>query len=647
MSITDEAVQLHGYLWHLCLYQVPDEKNQTSLIYPLLRTIVTDEKRCSKGKGVDTMDSEILTRAKEWTREPFDELTQQEIAGLIEQGNEKELVDRFYKTLEFGTGGMRGIMGAGINRMNIYTVGRATQGLAGFLLAQSKGKDPMSVAIAYDSRNNSKRFAEEAASILAANGIRVYIYPELRPTPLLSFTVRHLGCDAGIVLTASHNPREYNGYKVYGSDGGQVVSPEDKMIVNYVGRVDMETGIKRIEFEKGKEDGLIQVLEGNRVESIYMEQVRALQQGVEKGIAEDYAGLDRNIKAVYTPLHGTGITLVPDALKGVRGIEVLCEPKQSEPDGNFTTTPSPNPEDPVALTRAIQLAEKEGADLVIATDPDCDRMGLAVPDASGKFVTITGNQIGCLLAYMIAHSYTQSGLMPEKPAIISTIVSTEMVHEIAKEFGITVWEVLTGFKFIAMLEREFESKGAGNFIYGFEESYGYLAGTFVRDKDGVIGSLLALLMVKYAIAQHGSVLHMLNALLRTYGLFQEFQRSFMLKGAEGAEKIQKLMKDLRTRPPESVGGERVNRIKDYLKQKVYYPLDGEVEPLTGLPESNVLQFYTDSIKISARPSGTEPKIKFYFALTAPASDDVETGMRAMEERFDQVSGKFFSSIGLE
>ena len=593
------------------------------------------------------MDKEIFHRAEEWTREPFDEHTRQEIALLIEQGNEKELIDRFYKTLEFGTGGMRGIMGAGINRMNLYTVGRATQGLADFLIANSKEKKSLSVAIAYDSRNNSTRFAEEAASVLAANCIRVYIYPELRPTPLLSFTVRHLGCDAGIVLTASHNPREYNGYKVYGSDGGQVISPEDRMIVDHVGSVDMATGIKRLDFEKGRENGLIEVLEGNRVESVYMEQVRALQQGVEKGLAAYTAGSERSIKVVYTPLHGTGITLVPEALKGVEDVELLCEPKQSEPDGDFTTIPSPNPEDPVALMLAIELAEKEGADLVLATDPDCDRMGLAVPDASGRFVAITGNQIGCLLAYVIAQSYKQSELMPEKPVIISTIVSTEMVHEIAGEFGVTVWEVLTGFKFIAMLQREFESRGTGDFIFGFEESYGYLAGTFVRDKDGVIGCLLALLMVKYAISQHGSVLNMLHAMFKTYGLFQEYQHSFVLKGAEGAEKIQKLMKDLRSGPPESIGNEQVNCIKDYLKQKVYYPLDGEVEPLNSFPESNVLQFITNSIKVSARPSGTEPKIKFYFSLKAPATEDVESGIRSMKERFDRVSEEFFSQIGLE
>jgi phosphoglucomutase len=604
------------------------------------------EKNTSSHEKETSMDSEILRRAEEWTHEPFDEHTRREIAVLIEKKDEKELVDRFYKNLEFGTGGMRGIMGAGMNRMNVYTVGRATQGLADFLISNVEEKNSISVAIAYDSRNNSARFAQTAASVLAANRIKVYIYPQLRPTPLLSFTVRHLGCDAGIVITASHNPREYNGYKVYGSDGGQVISPEDLMIVDHVEKVDMAAGIKRIDFERGREEGLIEVLEGNRVESVYMDLVRDFQQGVEKGLAAYTAGSDRSIKAVFTPLHGTGITLVPDALRGVEGVELLCEPKQSKSDGNFTTTPSPNPEDPVALTRAIELAEKEGADLVLATDPDCDRMGLAVPDASGRFVPITGNQIGCLMAYVIACSYKQSGLMPEKPAIISTIVSTEMVHEIAAEFGITVWEVLTGFKFIAMLQRDFENNGTGDFIYGFEESYGYLAGSFVRDKDGVIGCLLALLMVKYAISQHGSVLNMLHGLYKTYGLFQEYQRSFVLKGAEGAEEIQKLMKELRSSPPELIGDERVTCIKDYLMQKAYYPLDGKVEPLADLPESNVLQFITSSIKVSARPSGTEPKIKFYFSLKAPAPEDVESGIRSVKNRFERVSEEFFSQIGL-
>ena len=590
------------------------------------------------------MDREILKRAGEWTKEPFDEETRREIAGLIERNEEKELTDRFYKTLEFGTGGMRGVMGAGINRMNVYTVARATQGLAGYLLERKSGE--VSAAIAYDSRNNSKRFAQEAASVLAANGIKVYLYPELRPTPLLSFTVRHLKCDAGIVLTASHNPREYNGYKVYGSDGGQVVSPEDGMIVDHVNAVDMTTGIRRLDFDLGRKKGLIHIL-GDEVENAYLEKVQRFRLDVEKGITGELAKLDRTIRAVYTPLHGTGITLIPQALEKVAGCQVLCEPEQSRPDGNFTTTPSPNPEDPVALNRAIELAEKEGADLVIATDPDCDRMGLAVPDGTGRFVTITGNQIGCLLAYVLAQSYKTSGTMPDRPVIISTIVSTELVHGIAREFGITVQEVLTGFKWIALLERELEEQGRGSFIYGFEESYGYLAGTFVRDKDGVIGSLLALLMVKYAIARHGSVLKMLHWVFGRYGLFQEFQHSFVFKGAQGAEQIQRLMKELRGNPPRTIGGEKVVVIKDIQRQKVFYPLDGEEESLTGLPESNVLQFFTESIKISARPSGTEPKIKFYFALKAPAGDDIGKATTGLQKRYEKVSAEFFGSIGLE
>jgi phosphoglucomutase len=589
------------------------------------------------------MEHEILEKAEQWTREPFDEATRREIASLIEKKDYKELSDRFYTTLEFGTGGMRGVMGAGLNRMNIYTVGRATQGLSHHLLKRRGG--PLSVAVSFDSRNNSKTFARVAASVLAANGITVYLYPELRPTPLLSFTVRHLKCDAGIRLTASHNPREYNGYKVYGADGGQVVSPEDDMIVDQVNAVDMATGIRRMDFDQGKEDGLIRIVD-DEVEKTYLEKVHRFQQDAERGIAAEIGRSDRPIKVVYTPLYGTGITLIPKALGKVEDCELLCEPEQSRPDGNFPTTPSPNPEEPGALSRAITLAKKEGADLVIATDPDCDRMGLAVPDGTGAFVTITGNQIGCLLAYILARSYKASGIMPERPVIISTIVSTELVYGIAREFGITVHEVLTGFKWIALLERELEERHAGNFIYGFEESYGYLAGTFVRDKDGVIGSLLALLMVKYAKARHGSVLNMLHEIFRRYGLYQEYQRAFLFRGSQGAERIQDLMKKLRESPPDRIGGERVTVIRDLKRQKVFHPLDGEEEPSTDLPPSNVLQFITESIKVSARPSGTEPKIKFYFALKAPVGDDVDAAAEGLKERYERVSSVFFSEIGL-
>jgi phosphoglucomutase len=398
-------------------------------------------------------------------------------------------------------------------------------------------------------------------------------------------------------------------------------------------------------FDQGKKEGIIRIV-GEEVERAYLQEVHRFQQDVEKGIAPEVGALKRPIKVVYTPLHGTGITLVPEALGKVAGCELLCEPEQSRPDGDFTTTPLPNPEEPGTLSRAMKLAEEEEADLVIATDPDCDRMGLAVPDGTGTFTTITGNQIGCLLAYVVARSYRASGLMPDRPAIITTIVSTQLVHEIAREFGIDVYEVLTGFKWIALLERELEEQDRGSFVYGFEESYGYLAGTFVRDKDGVIGSLLALLMVKYAISRHGSVLNMLHELFRRYGLYQEYQRSFVLRGSQGAAQIQELMEKMRENPPGTIGTEKVNVIKDLQRQKVLYPLDGREEPLTGLPRSNVLQFGTKSIRVSARPSGTEPKIKFYFALNAPADDGVDQAAARLKERYEEASSAFFRELGL-
>ncbi len=595
------------------------------------------------------MDGKILAKARRWTTEPFDEETRTEISDLIRRNDEKELTDRFYKTLEFGTGGMRGIMAPGLNRMNIYTVARATQGLAEYLLAKGD-RESLKVAIAYDSRNNSPLFARESASVLAANGIEVYIFTQLRPTPLLSFTVRQLGCSAGIVITASHNPKEYNGYKVYGADGGQVTSPEDALIVDHVNGIDMATGIRRIDYEEGKRKGLIHELD-DRVENIYLEKVQDFGQNLQKGIGDELEKLEqklkRSIKIVYTPLHGTGITLVPQAMEKVGGAEVLLEEEQIKPDGNFTTTPSPNPEDPVALTRAMELARRESADLVIATDPDCDRMGLAVPDESGNFVTLTGNQIGCLIAYTILVSYKKSGLMPSHPVIISTIVTTELVHEIAREFGVRVYEVLTGFKFIAKLTRELEEKNKGHFIYGFEESYGYLADTFVRDKDGVIGAVLALIMVKYAIARYGSVLGFLHDIYRQYGMYQEFQRSFLLKGAQGAEKIKELMRDMRQSPPGNLLGDPITVIKDYKRQKTYFPGDGREKPLKELPTSDVLQFYTDRVKVSVRPSGTEPKIKFYFALKTPLGKDMHKTARALEERYESVSKELFHRYSLE
>jgi len=594
------------------------------------------------------MQDDIRRKAEKWTEPPFDDDTRAEIRNLLKNGENSELKDRFYKELEFGTGGMRGIMGAGSNRMNIYTIGKATQGLADYLL-EALQADDVSVAVAFDSRNNSPRFAREAASVLAANGIRVYIYPDLRPTPLLSFTVRRLGCRSGIVITASHNPKEYNGYKVYGSDGAQVVTPEDARIVDFVNRVDISQGVKRVPYEEGVERGLIEELDES-TELDYLNRVDEFIRTVENGMSGMLDDSSKETRVVYTPLHGTGGTLVPAALRRIANSTVLPEPEQSVPDGGFTTTPSPNPEDPAALTAAIDLARREGADLVIATDPDCDRMGLAVPGKEeGEYVTLSGNQTGCLLAYVLLMSYRKAGLIPEDGLIISTIVSTEMIHYIALDFGVEVFETLTGFKFICGKMREIEEKGTGAFLFGFEESYGYLGGTFVRDKDGVIGSALAVLMVRYACGLHGSVLGLLDHLYARYGVFDEFQRSFVFRGAEGAQKIVSIMKQLRDDPPAGLGGVPVLEIKDYLLRKRTNLATGEDRPLEELPESNVLQFVIGNGRISVRPSGTEPKIKFYFGLNTPAPVAGETAgtvREKLKKSCDAVSNDLYSICGL-
>jgi len=592
------------------------------------------------------MKEDILKKAKQWASEQFDQETREEIKNLIQKGDEKELEDRFYKNLDFGTGGMRGIMGAGTNRMNIYTVGMATQGLATYLLENHPDAQAKGVVIAFDSRNNSPVFARETARVLAANGIKVHIFPCLRPTPLLSFAVRYLGCAAGVVITASHNPKEYNGYKVYGSDGGQVVPPEDGRIVEYVNRVDLIKGVKRVDYESALHQGLIRELD-EKVENAYLNRVQELSTMIEEGLKETLSSLNQKIRVVYTPLHGTGVTLIPAVLEKLEGIELLCEKAQSEPDGNFPTTPSPNPEEREALTQAINFALENCADLMIATDPDCDRMGLAVSDGKEGYEILSGNQIGCLLAYMIMDSCKKSGSMPEKPYIITTVVSTEMAEYIARSFEVETVYVLTGFKFIAEKIREYEKKGAGSFIFGFEESYGYLAGDFVRDKDGVIASLLSVILLKYANCKYGSIPGMLYELYKKYGMFQEYQKSFTLKGVEGEKKIKSIMECLRNNPPHEIAERKVIRIKDYLEKKQIDTERWKELPLEGFPTSNVLQFYTrDETRISVRPSGTEPKIKFYFSLRFPLMNDADKTKKLMDARYNQVSTELFHFLEL-
>ena len=589
------------------------------------------------------MDKEILERAKKWTGDDFDEDTRLEVQKLIDNNDEKTLVDMFYKELEFGTGGMRGIMGPGTNRMNIYTVGKASQGLANYLLDNLKNAEKRGIAIAYDSRNNSKLFAKEAASVFAANGINVYIFPELRPTPLLSYTVMDLKTAAGIVITASHNPKEYNGYKVYCSEGFQITPPEDSNIVDYVSRVELIKDVKRMPYEEARTKELIKEL-GKDIDQKYLSRVQNFAKKIERGLSLND---DREIKVVYTPLHGTGITLVPEALSTLGGAKVIKEPKQSIPDGNFPTTPSPNPEETAALQRAIDLAKKEKADMVIATDPDCDRMGLAVPDENGGFIQLNGNQIGSMFSYLIAQSLKNSGEMPLNPTIVTTIVSTELVEKIVKEYGIDVIYVLTGFKYIGEKMYQFEKNGDRNFIFGFEESYGYLADTFVRDKDGVIGSIMALILVKYAISKHGSVLKFLEEIYRQYDIYMEYQKYFVLKGIEGSQKIKGIMDKLRDNPPTEIDGSKVIIIKDYLKQEYNDKIKNIVGKIEGLPRSNVLQFYTqDDVKVSIRPSGTEPKIKFYFAINRDFHDSLKEMKTELDSKFQKVSENIFRICNL-
>ncbi|UCB45798.1 MAG: phospho-sugar mutase [Spirochaetota bacterium] len=592
------------------------------------------------------MDEEILKKARLWTTDQFDRETAQEISTLIENKDEKELVDRFYKDLEFGTGGMRGIMAAGTNRMNVYTVGRATQGLCNYLLDHYPDAAERGICIAHDSRINSRKFTEEAARVIAANGIKVFIFKELRPTPLLSFTVRHLGCISGIVLTASHNPKEYNGYKVYSPYGHQVVPPEDSRIVESVNRVDIAKDVKRIEFSRGLEDGIINEIDGE-VENAYLALVKDFSARVKKGIEEELGGIGEVVTVVYTPLHGTGITLVPKALEEIGGVKLLTEPEQSKPDGNFPTTVSPNPEEHEALERAIEYAKKEGADLVMATDPDCDRLGCAVSDGKGGYTLITGNQLGALFTHMILSSYNRSGLMPKDPVIISTIVSTDLVKLIVKDLGAREIDVLTGFKYFGEKMQEFDEQGTGDFIYGFEESYGYLADSFVRDKDGVIAAVLSLLLIRYAKGRFGGVLQYLHSLYEKYGMYADFQRSFFLKGIEGAGRIQRIMADLRADPPLELGGGKVTQIKDYQLQVTKDLVSGKTGTITGMTESNVIQLFIGTdVKISIRPSGTEPKIKFYFGLNTSLGKSEEETNDMLEARYKKVSEELFNKCGL-
>ena len=541
----------------------------------------------------------VKEKANNWLSDKYDAETRNQVKKLLET-NENELVESFYRDLEFGTGGLRGIMGVGTNRMNIYTVGMATQGLSNYLKKEFKNVSEIKVAIAHDSRNNSRLFAETAAEIFAGNGFKVFLFEALRPTPELSFAIRHLGCQSGIVITASHNPKEYNGYKAYWDDGGQVVAPHDTNIIDEVLKI---KGIEEVKFNGPKEK--IQII-GAEIDEIYTDKIKKLS------LSPEAISQNSDMKIVYTPIHGTGVKLVPMVLEKMGFRNIIHIPEQDVSDGNFPTVVSPNPEESAALNMAIEKAKAIGADLVMATDPDADRVGIAVRNKNNEIILLNGNQAASILIFYLLTKWKENGKLKGNEYLVKTIVTTELIAEMAKAFDVPCYDVLTGFKYIAEVIKEMEGKAT--FIGGGEESYGYLAGEFVRDKDAVMSCALIAEAAAWAKSQGKTMYELLLNIYQTYGLYKESLLSVTKKGKDGAEEIQKMMDNFRQSPPKQINGSEVIMILDYQLRKSFDTVKG-LESTIKLPKSNVLQFITkDGTKISVRPSGTEPKIKFYFGV---------------------------------
>ena len=569
------------------------------------------------------LDQQVLAKAQQWLDGNYDAETKAQVKYLIEN-DPKELVESFYKDLEFGTGGLRGIMGVGSNRMNVYTVGMATQGLANYLKKNFEGEQ-IRVAIGHDSRNNSRKFSEHVADIFASNGFTVFLFDALRPTPELSFAIRELKCHSGVVVTASHNPKEYNGYKAYWTDGSQVTAPHDKNIIEEVAKI---TDVAQIQTGKNPEN--ITIL-GEDFDEIYLNKVLSLQLSRECVLAH------KDMKIVYTPIHGSGVRLVPASLKkfGFENVSVVAE--QAVIDGNFPTVESPNPEERKTMMKAIELAAKEGADLVLATDPDSDRLGVALRNKQGEYVLLNGNQtLALILSYQLTR-WAELGKLDGKQFVVKTIVTSQMANAVAAHFGVKCYDCLTGFKYIARIIRN--NEGIATYIGGGEESFGYLAGDFVRDKDAVSACSLAAEAAAWALETKGQTLYeWLQDLYVQYGFYREGLVSVVRKGKEGAELIQKMMVDFRENPPKTIVGSKVVKINDYLKSET---LDVETGATTPIEEdkSNVLQWFTeDGTIVSVRPSGTEPKIKFYFGVKAPLAsvEEFDATLAALDGKIEAI-----------
>ena len=534
--------------------------------------------------------------AQSWLDGNYDEQTKSEVKALMEN-DPAGLEDAFYRNLEFGTGGLRGVMGVGTNRMNKYTVGMATQGLANYIRKHCTGDD-IKVCVSYDCRNHSKEFAKITADVFSANGLHVYLFESLRPTPELSYSIRKKGAQSGVMVTASHNPKEYNGYKVYWSDGAQITFPVDKDIVAEVNAISDPSMVK---FVPGEGAGRIEIM-GEEVDNSYLDDILSLM------LSPEAREKHKDLKIVYTPLHGTGVRLVPMALKRLGFENVIHVPEQDVNDGDFPTVMSPNPEEPSALKMAVEAADREHADIVLATDPDADRMGIAVRDNDGKMVLFNGNQTGSMLTYYILNRWKELGKLDSTKYVVKTIVTSELIRAIAEKFGVKVYNVLTGFKYIAEIVKQ--NEGKGEFICGGEESYGFNVGEYVRDKDAVIACSMVAECACWAAEQGLTLYQLMQKIYKEFGYYRESLTSLVRKGKAGVEEIAAIMTDMRNNPPKDLAGSPVVKVVDYNKPEE-----------TGLPKSNVLQFFSEEGDVvSVRPSGTEPKIKFYFGAKGDSAD---------------------------
>ena len=547
-----------------------------------------------------TLLNEVMAKAQTWLDGNYNEETKSDIRRMMDAEDKTELIESFYRDLEFGTGGLRGIMGAGTNRMNIYTVGAATQGLSNYLISQFPDVPQISVVIGHDCRNNSRLFAEVSANIFSANGIKVYLFEDLRPTPEASFAIRHLGCQSGIILTASHNPKEYNGYKAYWNDGAQMIAPHDTNVIDEV----MNIKVDDIKFEGRPE--LIEII-GEEIDKAFIEAIKTLS------LSPEAIKRNSDLKIVYTPIHGTGVKLIPRALKEYGFTNIINVPEQDVVSGNFPTVVSPNPEEPAALDMAVKKAIETNADIVMASDPDADRLGIAIKNDKGEWILVNGNQTALLFVYYLITRWKELGRLHGKEYIVKTIVTTEIIKDIADKNGVEMYDCYTGFKWIAAVIRE--NEGLKTYIGGGEESYGFLPEDFCRDKDAVSSCTLMAEITAGAKDNGKTLYELLQDIYLEYGYGKEKGISVVRKGKSGAEEIAKIMSDYRTTPPVEIAGSKVKVIKDYKTLKTKIVATGEESDLDFPATSNVLQYFTeDGTKISVRPSGTEPKIKFYIEV---------------------------------